>query len=281
VTTLDPAAVDPAAIDPAAAVTDGSVVEVPSSESTSTSTEAPQRAAPTVTAPPEQRVQVSTPSDLAQQRLSWIIAALVGLALVIALVTAVFWRITRPGDVDHTPAMRWEAPVAAEPALFASAAAPAAAATGAVGGVVVGANVASGAIAETDAAAPLDPVTEPHAVVWDVPPARPTARAEWNPEQQPGGNPQPAAPAAPAAESQPAPQLFGEPQPALFDPNHDPFPPVVVEESTLIESSVVAPVVAPVVPSPQMAPAAEPSAGSWASAGWGEDISGEDAGQQG
>ena len=48
--------------------------------------------------------------DDASSRLTMVIAALVGLAVVIAVVTAVFWRMTRPERLDEAPGLRWVPP---------------------------------------------------------------------------------------------------------------------------------------------------------------------------
>jgi hypothetical protein len=45
--------------------------------------------------------------DDASQRLSWVILALVGLAVVISIATVVFWRLTRPDRRPAEPAVRW------------------------------------------------------------------------------------------------------------------------------------------------------------------------------
>lgn len=45
--------------------------------------------------------------DDASQRLSWVILALVGLAVVISIATVVFWRLTRPDRRATEPAVRW------------------------------------------------------------------------------------------------------------------------------------------------------------------------------
>lgn len=42
----------------------------------------------------------------ASERLSWIIIALIGLAVLIGIVTVVFWRLTSPGRVA-APRVRW------------------------------------------------------------------------------------------------------------------------------------------------------------------------------
>lgn len=44
--------------------------------------------------------------DDASSRLSMVIAGLVGLAVVIAVVTVVFWRMTRPEPLDESPGLR-------------------------------------------------------------------------------------------------------------------------------------------------------------------------------
>jgi flagellar basal body-associated protein FliL len=43
----------------------------------------------------------------ASQRLSWIIIALVVLAVVIGIVTVVFWRLTSPQRTPKGPSARW------------------------------------------------------------------------------------------------------------------------------------------------------------------------------
>lgn len=67
--------------------------------------------------------QAATASDDASGRLSMVITALVVLAVLIAVATVVFWRLTRPEPVE--PAMRWTGPSVGE---SATAAAPTAAA---------------------------------------------------------------------------------------------------------------------------------------------------------
>jgi len=58
--------------------------------------------------------EVERASDVASRRLSWVVAGLVVLAGVITVVTALYWRATRPPRVpDPFTAMRW---VADEPA---------------------------------------------------------------------------------------------------------------------------------------------------------------------
>lgn len=68
--------------------------------------------------------------DDASQRLSWVILALVGLAVVISIATVVFWRLTRPDRQPAEPAVRWvpasETAASAEPPVTPAAAPPAA-----------------------------------------------------------------------------------------------------------------------------------------------------------
>ncbi|MFM7068264.1 MAG: hypothetical protein ACKOYM_02285 [Actinomycetes bacterium] len=51
-----------------------------------------------------------TSGDRAQQRLRWVILGLLFLALLAAISTVVFWRLTRPSERDDSPSMRPAAP---------------------------------------------------------------------------------------------------------------------------------------------------------------------------
>lgn len=62
--------------------------------------------------------------DDASRRLSLVIAGLVALAVVIAVATVVFWRLTRPEPVREGTGLRWVA--TDEPTVVPPAAAPAA-----------------------------------------------------------------------------------------------------------------------------------------------------------
>jgi flagellar basal body-associated protein FliL len=49
-------------------------------------------------------------SDDASSRLSMVIAGLVVLAILIAVATVVFWRMTRPDRNEEAPGLRWVPP---------------------------------------------------------------------------------------------------------------------------------------------------------------------------
>ncbi|MFN7151559.1 MAG: hypothetical protein ACK4V6_19025, partial [Microthrixaceae bacterium] len=62
--------------------------------------------------------QAATASDDASGRLSMVITALVVLAVLIAVATVVFWRLTRPEPAE--PAMHWSGSPVDEPPTAAA-----------------------------------------------------------------------------------------------------------------------------------------------------------------
>lgn len=111
--------------------------------------------------------QAATASDDASGRLSMVITALVVLAVLIAVATVVFWRLTRPEPVE--PAMRWTGPSVGESATAAAPSpAPSAAAAPTAAPSAKAPNVTAPNVTAPNVTAPDGAVTSP----------RPEARAE-------------------------------------------------------------------------------------------------------